>query len=85
MAVPVTSSHIYYPSTINPITGGLTPQVVTAIDLRKVSSWSDGELIGSAPLATIRLRIQGHTTDYNLVVPKAEYEAAKITSLGAGG
>ncbi len=83
MAVPVSSAHIYYPSTINPATGALTSQVTTAIDLRKVASWSLGAPVVS--LDTLRLRLQGHTTDYNLIVPKSEFESAKTASLGAGG
>lgn len=83
MAVPVSNTHIYYPSTIN-LDGTTTSQTNTAIDLRKVSSWSVGDVIAGT-LATLRLRIQGHTTDYNLVVPKTEFESAKTASLGAGG
>lgn len=77
----IVNPQIYYPSTIDETTGGLTAQTTAAFDLRWIRGWYNGPAVGT--LATATVWVQYDTSGGTRVGPwpKAEFEAAKTASL----
>ncbi len=76
----ITDPHIYYPSAIDPITGDLTSQTVSAFDLRWIRSWNDGPIVGTSETETVWVNYSMEGARVG-PWPKDEFETAKAASL----